>query len=111
MGGDGPNLVVLAGPNGAGKSTVAPSLLAGTLRVLDFVNPDEIARGLSAFRPEAVAVEAGRIMLRRLHYLAGKRADFAFETTLATQSFASWFYNLRAEGYALHLIFVWLPNP
>ena len=61
-----PHVVVLAGPNGAGKSTTAPVLLRGKLGVDEFVNADTIARGLSAFAPEGVAIDAGRVMLRRL---------------------------------------------
>ena len=57
-----PDVVVLAGPNGAGKSTAAPRLLRGTLAVEEFVNADTLAQGLSAFRPEGVAIEAGRLM-------------------------------------------------
>jgi predicted ABC-type ATPase len=56
----------------------------------EFVNADEIAHGLSAFRPESVAPQAGRIMLERLRVLAKHRVDFAFETTLASRSFAPW---------------------
>jgi predicted ABC-type ATPase len=106
-----PNLVVLAGPNGAGKSTTAEQLLVGALQVMEFVNADTIARGLSAFKPETAAVEAGRIMLNRLRYLATQRADFAFETTLSSRSFAPWVADLRAKGYAFHLFFPWLPTP
>jgi predicted ABC-type ATPase len=80
-----PTLVILAGPNGAGKSTVAPALLEGALAVNEFVNADVIARGLSAFNPESVAVAAGRVMLTRLHELAKQRVSFAFETTLASR--------------------------
>jgi predicted ABC-type ATPase len=65
-----PSVVILAGPNGAGKSTVAPALLQGALAVNEFVNADVIARGLSAFDPEGVAIAAGRVMLTRLHELA-----------------------------------------
>lgn len=83
-----PRVIILAGPNGAGKSTSAPMLLRDTFSVDEFVNADAIAQGLSAFRPESVALEAGRIMLNRLHELADKRADFAFETTLASRTFA-----------------------
>lgn len=104
-------MIVLAGPNGAGKSTIAPTLLAETLGVLEFVNADVIAQGLSAFRPEQVALEAGRIMLQRLHNLAGRRTDFAFETTLAGRSFASWIADLRRSGHAFHLVFLALPSP
>jgi predicted ABC-type ATPase len=58
--------VVISGPNGAGKSTTAPSLLRDTLQVTEFVNADAIAGGLSAFRPESVAIPAGRAMLQRM---------------------------------------------
>jgi predicted ABC-type ATPase len=106
-----PHLVVLAGPNGAGKSTAAPALLRGTLGVTEFVNADVIAQGLSAFEPERVAIRAGRVMLARLKQLAAERADFAFETTLASRSFAPWIKQLTSDGYAFHLVFLWLDSP
>jgi predicted ABC-type ATPase len=101
---------VLAGPNGAGKSTAAPFLLRGALGVTEFVNADVIAQGLSAFAPEQVALTAGRIMLSRLRELARQRASFAFETTLASRSFAPWLADLVRSGYTLHLVFLWLPS-
>jgi predicted ABC-type ATPase len=105
------HLVVLAGPNGAGKSTSAPLILRDTLGINDFVNADVIAQGLSAFEPERVALSAGRIMLARLHELGRQRASFAFETTLASRSFAPWIERLIADGYQFHLVFLWLPQP
>jgi predicted ABC-type ATPase len=105
-----PLVVVIAGPNGAGKSTMAPRVLTGPLAVTEFVNADAIARGLSAFNPEAVAVEAGRLMLARLKTLAEMRADFAFETTLSGRTFAPWLRELRAAGYRSHLVVLMLPN-
>jgi len=104
------NLIVIAGPNGAGKSTTAPSLLKGTLKVTEFVNADLIAQGLSGFQPESAVFHAGRVMLERIHYLAKKRVEFAFETTLASRTFAPWIIDLRKTGYAFHLVFLWLPN-
>ena len=92
-----PSVVVLAGPNGAGKSTVAPALLQGALGIDEFVNADVIARGLSAFDPESAAIAAGRVMLARLHELAEQRVSFAFETTLASRSFALWLRRLRVS--------------
>jgi predicted ABC-type ATPase len=106
-----PTVVVLAGPNGAGKSTAAQSVLAETLRVMTFVNADVIAQGLSGFDPESMAMEAGRIMLQRLHTLAEKRASFAFETTLAGRSYARWLKSLRATGYTVDLVYFWLASP
>ncbi len=94
-----------------GKSTTAPSLLKGSLGVTEFVNADTIARGLSAFRPEGVAIPAGRVLLQRLSHLSKSRVDFAFETTLASRSFAPWITRLCRSGYTFRLIFLWLPSP
>jgi len=105
-----PSLIIISGPNGAGKSTAAPNLLKGELAVSEFVNADVIARGLSAFEPERVAMAAGRIMLRRLDELAEQRTTFAFETTLASKSFAPWIVRLKKSGYLFHLIYLWLPS-
>jgi predicted ABC-type ATPase len=93
-----PSIVILAGPNGAGKSTTAPFLLRDALAVTEFVNADQIAQGLSAFSPETVAIEAGRLMLARLDELVRRRETSAFETTLASRSFAPWRRARRAEA-------------
>jgi len=108
--GASPSIVVLAGPNGAGKSTSGPALLRDTLGITEFVDADVIARGLSAFAPEHVALEAGKAMLGRIRELAQRHMDFAFETTLAARSFAPWLARLRGEGYRVYVIFLWLPS-
>jgi predicted ABC-type ATPase len=105
-----PTVVVLAGANGAGKTTAARNLLADTLRLVTFVNADVVAQGLSGFDPESMAMEAGRIMLGRLHALAEQRASFAFETTLAGRSYARWLRSLRVSGYTVHLVYFWLAS-
>lgn len=105
-----PLVVVVAGPNGAGKSTTAPELLSRALRVQEFVNADAIAQGLSGLHPERAALAAGRVMLDRVRTLARLRADFAFETTLASRSVAPWLDELRASGYRAHLAFLSLPE-
>ena len=107
---DAPRVVILAGSNGAGKSTAARTVLADELGVMTFVNADVIAAGLSGFDPESVAFEASRIMLERLHALADQRADFAFETTLAARTYASWLKSLQASGYRVSLFYIWLPD-
>lgn len=105
-----PSVIILAGPNGAGKTTAAPSLLRGTLGVVEFVNADLIAQGLAGFDPQRAALAAGRAMLARIDDLARQRASFAFETTLASRSFAPWLQNLIQTGYRFHLVFLWLPD-
>lgn len=106
-----PRMLVIAGPNGAGKTTLAPRLLRDTFGLMEYVNADPIALGLSAFRPETVAFRAGRVMLARLHELVEKRVSFAFESTLATRSYAPWIRRAREQGYEFHLLFLWLPSP
>ncbi len=106
-----PQVIIIAGPNGAGKTTLAPFLLRDTLGILEYVNADPIALGLSGFDPASVAFEAGRVMLRRLHELAAQRKTFAFESTLAAKSYAGWIEKLRDDGYALQLMFLWLRSP
>lgn len=106
-----PHVIIIAGPNGAGKSTTAPAVLQGALGVTEFVNADTIAAGLSAFNPEKAAFHAGRVMLERLQQLADNDENFAFETTLASKTFAHWLKTLKLRGYAFHLIYLWLPSP
>ena len=105
-----PQLVVIAGPNGAGKSTLAELLIPRHFGILDYVNANVIAKGLSAFASESVASDAGRILLTHLKDLASRRRNFAFGTTLASRSYAAWIRELVAAGYEFHLLFVSLAN-
>jgi predicted ABC-type ATPase len=105
-----PQIAVLAGPNGAGKSTLAPHLLRDLLDIPHFVNADVIAQGLNGFDPEGKALKAGRHMLAELKRLAAEQRDFAFETTLASRTFAPWIDALVADGYEFTLFYVWLPD-
>jgi predicted ABC-type ATPase len=106
-----PKVVVIAGPNGAGKSTLAPALLRDTFGLMEYVNADTIAQGLSAFQPETAAFEAGRVMLKRLHNLSLQRVTFAFESTLAGRAHAAWISRACQQGYEFHLLFLWLKSP
>jgi predicted ABC-type ATPase len=105
-----PRVVIFAGPNGAGKSTHADAILAA-LGIEIFVNADYIARGLSGRHTDAVAFEAGRIMLKRLRQLGEAQADFAFESTLSSRSFAPFLRSLKAQGYAVAIYYFSLANP
>lgn len=75
-----------------------------------FVNADYIARGLSGRNTDAVAFEAGRIMLKRLHQLSDAGVDFAFESTLASRSFAPFLRTLKAHGYSVAIYYFSLAN-
>jgi predicted ABC-type ATPase len=93
-----PSIVIIAGPNGAGKTTISRAVLAETLGIEHFVNADAIAAGLSGFSPQTAAFQAGRIMLARLRELAAARESFAFESTLASRTFAPWLSACAAGG-------------
>jgi len=100
-----PNLYIIAGCNGAGKTTASYSVLPDMLDCNEFVNADEIARGLSPFQPDKVAIEAGRIMLNRIHELISKKEDFAFETTLSTRSYRNFVKEAQLNGYFVTLVY------
>jgi len=104
------NLYIIAGCNGAGKTTASFTILPEILNCKEFVNADEIARGLSPFQPEKVAIEAGRIMLNRINDLLNSGENFAFETTLATKSYKSKIKIAKIQNYSITLIFFWLQN-
>jgi predicted ABC-type ATPase len=105
------DLVVLGGPNGAGKTTAAQDLLPRTLGIREFVNADEIARGLSPFNPDATVVAAGRLMIERIRALAAAGESFAFETTCAGRGHLGLLRQCRSAGYRVTLVFLWLPSP
>ena len=75
-----------------------------------FINADTIARGLSGFSPDAVALKSGRLLLEQIETYAAKRINFAFETTLSGTNYFSRLRQLRKEGYSIHLFFLWIPD-
>lgn len=104
------HLYIIAGCNGAGKTTASNTILPKSLLVKEFVNADEIAKGLSPFNPEGVAIEAGRLMLKRIDELLEAEETFSIETTLATRSYINLVRKAQAKGYIVHLLFFWLEN-
>ena len=103
-------IYIIAGCNGAGKTTASFTILPDILDCREFVNADEIARGLSPFQPESVSFEAGRIMLKRISELINEGKNFAFETTLATKSHKERVEVAQSLGYNVVLLFFWLRN-
>ena len=103
-------LYIIGGCNGAGKTTASFNILPDLLNCKEFVNADEIARGLSPFQPKSVSIKAGRLMLKRIDELINSNQDFSFETTLSTKSFINTIENARSKGYYVTLIFFWLES-
>lgn len=103
-------LYVIAGCNGAGKTTASYTILPEILDCKEFVNADEIARGISPFQPEKVGIEAGRLMLKRIKNLLEEGESFAFETTLSTRSYVKFIERAKQLGYQITCLFFWLDS-
>lgn len=103
-------LYIVAGCNGAGKTSMCFTLLPEIFSCLEFVNADEIARGLSPFRPAGVSMESGRIMLRRIDELIEQGTSFAFETTLAASIYLEKIRKAKVMGYRVILMYIWVDN-
>lgn len=107
----GKQLYIICGCNGAGKTTASYTVLPDILQCKEFVNADEIARGLSPFNPESVAIDAGRLMLKRIDELLRNKENFSIETTLATRSYIRLVNQAQRKGYKVSLIYFWLNSP
>lgn len=106
-----PNLYIIAGCDGAGKTTAASTILPEILHCREFVNADNIAAGLSPFNAESVALDAGKIMLKRIEDLMLEEVDFAFETTLATKSYVPLIKKAQDSGYTVILLYFLIHSP
>lgn len=105
------NLYIISGCNGAGKTTASYSVLPKLLDCKQFVNADEIAKGLSPFCPESVAIQSGKLMLLRIEELLAADETFSIETTLATRSYSELVKRAQEKGYKVTLLYFWLSSP
>lgn len=106
-----PNFYIIAGCNGAGKTTASFKILPRILNCQEFVNADEIARGLSPFQPEKASIEAGKIMINRIKELFHQKVDFAIETTLSSKMYLKTIEEAKSLGYETNLLYFWLNSP
>jgi len=104
-------LFIISGSNGAGKTTASYTILPEMLKCNEFVNADEIAKGLSPFNQEKSSIQAGRLMLERINQLLEYGQDFGFETTLATKSYEKFVKKAKQYNYKVSLLFFWLRTP
>jgi predicted ABC-type ATPase len=103
-------LYIIAGCNGAGKTTASYTILPEILDCKEFVNADEIAKGISPFQPEKAGIEAGRFMLKRIKKLLELGENFAFETTLSTRSYVQFVEKAKELNYQVTCLFFWLTS-
>ena len=104
-----PLLTIIAGPNGSGKSTLTKSAdFDGRDRLVD---PDAVARVLNPMNPSAVAIAAGREVLKRIATYLDSGVSFAVETTLSGTGNIDLISRAKSRGYEVHLAFVGLDTP
>jgi len=103
-------LYIIAGPNGAGKTTLSYTILPEIFDCNEYVNADEIARGISPFNAEKANIWAGRLMLNRIQDLIEAGESFAIETTLATKSYKGLIKQAQAREYEVILLFLALES-
>ena len=106
-----PTIYLIAGCNGAGKTTFATEFLPKEVKCLRFLNADEIARGLSPFKPSAGAVRAARLLLGEIEESLARRETFALESTLSGKTYIRLFRRARHLGYEIELHYLWLSSP
>ena len=106
-----PTIYLIAGCNGAGKTTFAKEFLPKEVNCLRFLNADEIARGLSPFKPSASAIQAARLLLRQVDECLRRRETFALESTLSGKTYIRLFRRARELGYEIELHYLWLSSP
>lgn len=104
-------IIMIAGPNGAGKTTTAISLISNTTMIYEFINADEIARGLAPMHPESMSLTASKLMIKRFKELLDDNKSFAFETTGSGTNYVRHLKEAQTNGYEVHLLFLWLPSP
>jgi predicted ABC-type ATPase len=78
--------------------------------ILNFVNADLIAAGLSPLLPTATALSAGRIFLSELDRLAASGADFSFESTLSGLTYIERLKHWKARDYRIEIIYLRLSS-
>jgi predicted ABC-type ATPase len=105
-----PELFIIAGCNGAGKTTAAYNLLPEVFDTTEFINADEIARGINPKNVDAAAFAAGKIMLQKIDNLIKEKKNFAFETTLSGLTYLKIIEQAKQEGFIITMVFVYLES-
>jgi len=103
-------VIIIAGPNGAGKTTFAKDFLPQEGDVVNFINADLIALGLSPFAPETVAIESSKILLARIDECCRKNESFGVETTLSGRIYLKKILEWQNKGYVVRLHFLKLAS-
>jgi replicative DNA helicase len=101
---------MIAGPNGAGKTTLTQHLLRKGIDLGDYINPDDIAAGLTGTLAQRTKQAQAIADERRNECIRAKRS-FSFETVMSHSSKIDVLVRAKQEGYAVLLYFVGTDDP
>jgi len=104
-------IILIGGPNGAGKTTAARVLLPDFLDLHQFLNADDIARGLAPWDVESAAISVGRHLIERMRALVRDGESFALESILSGTSHLRLLQQCKQDGWRINLLYFWLPTP
>jgi predicted ABC-type ATPase len=102
---------LIAGPNGVGKTTYAFRNVPAVSGSTNFVNLDEIARGLSPLEPRKAEREAARIALARARDFIAHQEVFTMETTMSGQTHLALMREAKAAGLSPTLLYFSVRDP
>ena len=103
-------IIIIAGPNGAGKTTFAQEFLPQEAAMVNFINADLIAYGLSPFAPGKVAIEASKLLLLRINEYCRHGESFGLESTISGRTYLRLIPRWKEQGYSVVLHFLKLPS-
>lgn len=102
---------LIAGPNGVGKTTYAFKHVVAISGSVNFVNMDEIARGLSPLAPVAAEREAARVALWRARFFIANDIVFSMETTMSGNTHLALMEEAREAGLSPILLYFSVREP
>jgi replicative DNA helicase len=101
---------MVAGPNGSGKTTLVQALQARGIDFGEYINPDDIADGLTGSYDERVA-QAQLIADDRRNACIEARRSFSFETVMSHPSKLDILVRAKEAGFFVQLFFVGIDDP
>ncbi|WP_372426809.1 AAA family ATPase [Salinarimonas chemoclinalis] len=98
-------LWLIAGANGVGKTTYAFRHIRAVSGSDEFVNLDELARGISPLNVEKGRIRASRMAVGLIDDLIAARRSFSLETTLAGRTHLRTVDTARAAGMEVVILY------
>jgi replicative DNA helicase len=105
-----PFLLMIAGPNGSGKTTLTQHLLRKDIDLGEYINPDDIAAGLTGTLAERTK-QAQLIADKQRDECISAKRSFSFETVMSHPSKIEILVRAKEAGYTVFLYFVGTDDP